>query len=202
MSIRRFPLHTLGLTLVVVALHWLAPDPAALYFNARHIFEGETWRIITGHLMHADTEHLAWNCLGLAVLGTLLETRSRKLLWVSLGAGIVSVSLLLMTPLAPLENYCGLSGALNTLLLVAIWMEWEATGSWLMIAVAAGSVAKVVIELSLGESVLTHISWPPYAWSHLAGLISGILLVWVRELNDRGCVDRPYRESELTSSPL
>jgi hypothetical protein len=47
-----------------------------------------------------------------------------------------------------------------------------------MLAIAGGSIAKVMIEVSLGASIMTHISWPPYAWSHVAGLIGGLIVVW------------------------
>ncbi len=178
MENRRIPVFTLALLMTAIALHGLAPDPALLYFNAANIRSGETWRLLTGHFMHADKTHLFWNGLGLVVLGTLIEHRSRLLLLATLGAGIAAVSILLMTPFAELDYYCGLSGALNSLLLVAIWLEWQATRSWLVIAIALGCVVKVVVEVSQGTSILTHISWPPYAWSHLAGLAGGLVVAW------------------------
>jgi len=177
MTKRQIPILTISLVTILIGLHWLVPDKTLLYFSATDIARGETWRIITGHLMHADLQHLLWNCLGLAVLGTLIEYRSRSVLWAALAVGIASVSTLLLSPFSQLEYYCGLSGVLNTLLLVALWLEWTFTRSWLIIVITCGSIAKVVIEVSQGTSILTHISWPPYAWSHLAGLIGGLLVV-------------------------
>ncbi len=190
MTIHRIPIRTLGLLLAVIGLYFLGLDHSLLYFNASNIAQGEAWRIVTGHLMHSDTEHLFWNSLGLAVLGTMIERRSPALWWAALCAGIASVSILLMTPFAPLENYCGMSGMLNSLLLVAIWIEWRMTRSWLVAAVACGSFAKVVIEISAGASLLTHISWPPYAWAHAAGLAGGLIVVWgARGKSLHGCPD-------------
>jgi rhomboid family GlyGly-CTERM serine protease len=178
MTTRRLPILTISLLMALIGLHWLVPDKTVLYFNAADITRGETWRIVTGHFMHADVEHLLWNCLGLAVLGMLIEQRSWRMWWVALGVGVVSVSALLLSPFSQLEYYCGLSGVLNTLLLIALWLEWQATRSWLIMVIAGGSVAKAVIEVSLGASIMTHISWPPYTWSHVAGLIGGLILVW------------------------
>jgi rhomboid family GlyGly-CTERM serine protease len=175
MTNRRFPILTISLVTMLIGLHGLVQDKTVLYFSAVDIVRGETWRIVTGHLMHADLQHLLWNCLGLAVLGTLIEQRSRIMLWAALGVGIASVSALLLSPFSQLEYYCGLSGVLNTLLLVALWAEWTITRSWLIIIITCGSIAKVVIEVSQGASIMTHISWPPYAWSHVAGLIGGLL---------------------------
>jgi rhomboid family GlyGly-CTERM serine protease len=178
MTMRQIPIHTIGLVMTLIALHWLVPDKTLLYFSAADIAQGETWRIVTGHFVHADPEHLLWNCLGLAVLGTLIEYRSRFMLWATLGAGITSVSALLLTPFSQLDYYCGLSGVLNTLLLATLWLEWQRSRSWLIMVIACGSIAKAAIEVSLGASIVTHISWPPYAWSHVAGLMGGLIIIF------------------------
>jgi rhomboid family GlyGly-CTERM serine protease len=178
MATRQIPFLTLGLLALIVALHYLVPDKSLLYFSAEDIVNGEAWRIISGHFMHADTQHLLWNCLGLAVLGTLIEQHSRFVLLAALGTGIGAVSVLLLTPFAQLEYYCGLSGVLNTLLLVALWHEWMLTRSWPIVVIACACIAKVVVEVSVGTSLVTHISWPPYAWSHVVGLLGGLLMIF------------------------
>jgi rhomboid family GlyGly-CTERM serine protease len=179
MTSRQIPILTIGLLVMLIGLHWLVADKTLLYFSATDITRGETWRLISGHFIHADTQHLLWNCLGLAVLGTVIEQYSRNLLWAALGVGIVCVSTLLLTPFSQLQYYCGLSGVLNTLLLVALWLEWKRTRSWLVQAIGLGSIVKVLIEVSQDTSILTHISWPPYAWSHVAGLLGGLILIWL-----------------------
>jgi len=132
----------------------------------------------------------------------LIEIHSRTMLCISLVVGIASVSALLMMPNTHLNYYCGLSGVLNTLLVVAIWSEWQATRSWLILAVALGSLGKVLIELLIGNSVLTHISWPPYAWSHLAGLIGGLLMVGACRPQYFRTTKEHREETELTSHAL
>lgn len=177
-----FPSLTASLVALIAGLYWLIPDQSLLYFNADAIARGDTWRLFTGHLAHADFEHLLWNSLGLAVLGSLIEQHSKAMLCSALAAGIAAGSALLMTPFAALDYYCGLSGVLHTLLVVALWLEWQRSRSRLVIAVALGSVAKTVIEVSHGTSIVTHISWPPYAWSHVAGMLGGVGLVWLASL--------------------
>jgi len=178
---RQIPRLTIGLIIILAGLYFLVPDNTLLYFSADDIATGELWRIVSGHFIHADLKHLLWNCLGLAVLGTLIEQHSRTQWWAALVVGIVSVSALLLSPISQLDNYCGLSGVLNTLLLVLIWLEWRLTRSWLMIVIACGSIAKVVVEVYLGESLMTNISWPPYAWSHVAGLAGGLIIIWIQK---------------------
>jgi len=179
MTFRQIPVLTTSLLTILISLHFLVENKTQLYFSAAHIFQGETWRLVSGHFMHADLQHLLWNCLGLAVLGTLLEYRSKRALMASLGIGLVFVSALLLTPWSKLDYYCGLSGVLNTLLLVALWIEWRLTRSRLIILIACGSIAKVLVEVYQGVSIVTHISWPPYAWSHVAGMVGGLFVIWM-----------------------
>ena len=187
MTFRRIPALTIGLLTILISLHGLVADKTQLYFSAADIFQGEAWRLVSGHFMHADLQHLLWNCLGLAVLGTLLEYRSRRVFLASLGTGVIFVSALLLMPFSRLDYYCGLSGVLNTLLLVTLWFEWRMTRSWMIVLIACGCIAKVLIELSQGISIVTHISWPPYAWSHVAGLSGGFVLIWIQS---RGFQDK------------
>jgi len=175
------PFQTLGLVLLLLGFHFLVPDRSIFYFSAEAIARGETWRLLTGHFVHADLQHLGWNCLGLLVLGSLIEQYSKSAWWTALCAGIASVSALLLSPFSHLDYYCGLSGVLNTLLLVVLWYEWQRTHSWLVIVITLGAITKTVIEVSLGESLLTHIDWPPYTWSHVAGLIGGLLVVLTQQ---------------------
>lgn len=179
MTKKSLPAVTLGLLMLVTLLHGLYPVPEQLYFNAESIMDGEYWRVLTGHLAHSDWQHLLWNGLGLLVLGTLIETRSPALFLAAIITGMAAVGLLLASPFSALTYYCGLSGMLNTLLVVALWLEWQARHSWLVVAVAIGSVAKVMVEISTGTALVTQINWPPYAWSHAAGMLGGIALVGV-----------------------
>ena len=199
MSISHIPRATLALLLVLVGLHLLAADRTMLFFGAAEIARGEGWRLVTGHLMHADLEHLFWNALGLGILGALIERRSAFLLWLSIVTGIVSVNILLLSPFSHLQYYCGLSGVLNTLLAVALWLEWRASRSVLVAAVAIGSVLKLIVEISLGVSVLTDISWPPYAWSHVAGLLGGLTVVYGLAASE---VDRGKARREIQSAGI
>lgn len=177
MTIHRLPILTISLLTAVTGLYWLVPDKAPLYFSAEYIAQGEIWRIVSGHFTHADLVHLSWNSLGLVVLGMMIEWRSRLMLVAALGAGIVSVSALLLSPFPKPDFYCGLSGVLNSLLLVALWLEWRARRSWMLPVIACCCVAKALIEVSLGTSLVTDISWPPYALSHIAGLIGGLIIL-------------------------
>jgi rhomboid family GlyGly-CTERM serine protease len=177
MHIKQLPCISIGLTLACVGLFYGFPDNQTLLFSAELIARGEWWRAVTGHFIHIDTEHLVWNCLGLLVVGTMLEHRSRKTFCAAMTAGVIAVNALLLSPYPDLDYYCGLSGVLNTLLLVALWLEWRQRHSVMIICIGVACVAKALIETLLGISLFTSVGWEPYAMSHLAGLAGGLCLI-------------------------
>ena len=177
-SLQRFPFITLALVLLSSAF-MLLPDPLQvhLYLDLRRISQGHVWGLVSGHWLHADLQHLLWNVVALAILGSIIELRSRAILMWSLAIGTLFVDLLLLSPLSDIQRYCGLSGILNTLLGTALYLNWRETRSALVILIACLSVIKIVIELSYGHSVFTDFSWPPYPLAHLAGLLATPLVI-------------------------
>jgi rhomboid family GlyGly-CTERM serine protease len=145
---------------------------ASLYFDQNHLLAGNWTGLLSGHWLHVDTEHLVWNVGALAVLATMIEQYSRRLLLLSILAGTVSIDLLLLSPLGDVTRYCGLSGVLNTLLGVALFLLWKRTRSHMIVLVGMLCALKITVEMRSGQSLFTNISWPPYAAAHLAGLIA------------------------------
>ncbi|MFK7977803.1 MAG: rhomboid family intramembrane serine protease [Halioglobus sp.] len=167
----RVPTVTLMLCIITIALSFLSNmAQEALYFDLHALDSGRWIGLLSGHWMHADAEHLLWNVSALGVLAGVIEVHSRRLLLVSLLAGMASVNLLLLSPLTDITRYCGLSGILNTLLGVMLYIAWQKTQSGFVIAVGVLSLLKIVLEIMLAESLFTSASWPPFAMAHLAGL--------------------------------
>ena len=168
----RLPILSLALAIVASAL-MLLPQTIhqVLYFDHSALAAGKLWPLVSGHWVHADVQHLLWNVAALLVLGSIIEVRSRKLLLYSLFVGMLSVDLLLYSPYSHIARYCGLSGLLNTLLGVALFIYWCETRSLAIIGIGVLCVGKIVVELFSGQAVITNISWPPYAVAHIAGLM-------------------------------
>lgn len=172
------PILTLGITalsslLMLLPIEW----QSALYFNRAAVTSGAVDSLISGHFVHVDMSHWFWNCLALLVLGAFIELRSRGLLLASLLLGLIAVDLLLLSPFSDIVFYCGLSGLLNSLLVVTLWLFWQQTRSRWVLVSAVLCLGKIGFELLLGESLLTRIAWPPYPPAHLAGAIGGVLCV-------------------------
>jgi len=169
---KRFPGLSLGLG-ALACLLMLVPQAVqqSLYLDLTLLNQGHWWVLISGHWLHADMHHLAWNVIALMILAALIERRSRRLLLLSTLAGMICVDLLLLSPFTAIQRYCGLSGLLNTLLGVALYLYWKETRSMLIVLTAVLCVGKIGLEMYSGQSLFTDTSWPPFAASHLAGAL-------------------------------
>ena len=176
-SRRPQPLITAALVTVLGLLFVVFPGPEPLAYHAVKVSAGDVWRLVTAHLVHADLAHLAWNALAMAVLGTLIERQDRTLLLASLAIGMLAVSALLLSPLSSLIQYCGLSGVLNSLLVVTLYVEWRKGSRAPVLLVMTASLAKLAWELGQQEALITQISWSPYPAAHAAGVLGGLLVI-------------------------
>jgi rhomboid family GlyGly-CTERM serine protease len=181
----RIPIWTMLLTAATVALYFANISASTLFFEQNKIVDGELWRLVTGQFMHADGNHLLWNSLGFMVLGSMIELKSKRLLLLSSGTGLLSVSALLLSPFSNIAIYCGLSGALNSLLVVALWIEWKVERRQLYPLIGLLAFAKIVIEMVSEQALFTHITWPPYPASHLAGYLGGLLFIVISNCHQR-----------------
>ena len=202
---RPLPWFTLLLAGAVVATYaLLGPAPESLIFDRSAISSGELWRVLSGHLVHADREHLIWNMVPFLMLGTLLErelglSAGDHALLLALGAVVITAGVWWALP--GLDRYCGLSGVLNTQLFVFLAIAWRRQRNPVLIAVGIGVVAKVWVEVSLGGGLLSVGAWPSVPIAHAFGLISGVgYFAWF-ELRHRCRVKFSCPLGKLDSAP-
>jgi len=62
-------------------------------YNRSAIKSGEAWRIVTGHLVHWNLDHLVWDLGMFAVLGGLCEMRNSRIYVVCLAASALFISM-------------------------------------------------------------------------------------------------------------
>jgi len=75
-----------------------------------------------------------------------------------------------------LQRYCGLSGALNSLLAFGVIHEYFHEKNIVFLLFGAGALIKIIIENLTGLSLLTEISWVPVPSVHAVGFAIGIVL--------------------------
>lgn len=177
---------------IAIALWGLGgPAPDALVFDRAAIAGGEGWRLLTGHLVHSDGQHALWDIGALAIIGYLLEGHGRARLLLVAGSGLLAVDACLWWGMPELDRYCGLSGILNALFVVALADLWRRYRDPLVALVAALLALKLVAELLAGESLLLDTRWPSVPLTHLAGCLGGLAFIGVGRRPGRLGPDNP-----------
>lgn len=180
------PPITLTLIVLAMVITAFAPEPSTLF--DRLVLDREqprVWPWLTAHWLHTDNAHLLWNLVAFGCLGWLGERDGRVRFFVSIAVGIIAVDIWFAWVDVTLRFYCGLSGALNTVLLVTLYgLRREIAVSWLL-AVAALVALKLGVEWHTGVALLTHTRWRPAVGAHIAGFVGGLILVATYAWSDR-----------------
>lgn len=195
------PRFTLLMALVAIGLFFsFGIAPESLVYDREAVFNGEWWRLVSGHFVHSDGEHALWDILALFLIGSLLEQRGLFKLLVATMAGLISVNCWLIWGTPELAYYCGLSGILNTLLMVFLFEllielkreKVPADGSTAGKKIDVTAIAvlltgvlilgKILLEMSMGHALFTDAAWPSVPSVHLAGAMGSLLYMVTRDL--------------------
>jgi len=181
-GISRMPWLSCLFTCLFTALFFMTgPASPALVYDHAAIAGGEYYRLITGHLVHCDPGHLWLNLATFLLLGSVIERQSAHLIPAMLtGIGCVSAYLWFFMP--ELSFYCGLSGILNTLLVVALAGLYKTTRNPLLLIILFGAVVKIGWEVIGQQAIFTSTIWKSIPATHGAGFFGGILLLLLFKL--------------------
>lgn len=173
-----------GFWLAIAAGLWLlrGPAPEALVFDRDAIAGGEGWRWISGHLVHSDRQHALWDIGALAIIGYVMENHGRLRMTIAAGAGMLAVNGCLWWWLPELDRYCGLSGMLNALFIVALADLWQKHRHPVFALAALALAFKLVAEITAERSLLLDTQWPSVPLTHLAGCLGGLVFIGVDRL--------------------
>jgi len=170
-------LPLIWLALLMVLLQFIGPE--LLRLDPRAIAAGEPWRLISGHLVHANWRHLLLNLAGLFLCQALTGVNWRLWQWgwrILLLAAAISFGFWLWQ--TPLRWYVGFSGVLFGLYLLAAVERFDRQRlvSSLLIAML---VVKILIEqfssVKIGSS--EWIGVPVLVDAHLYGFGAALLLL-------------------------
>jgi membrane associated rhomboid family serine protease len=190
----RWPIVTFALAAVTLATGIAAPEPSP-HFDLLVLDreQARAWPWLTSHFLHTDRTHLAWNLLALVCIGWLGEAPARLRFVMSLCVGVAAVDVWFALFAEPLRFYCGLSGALNTVLIVMLYaLRGSVPALWLY-GIAAAVALKLAWESSTGVALFTHTRWPSAVGSHIAGYAAGVILVALFAWRDRIAEDTAIR---------
>ena len=173
-------LAPLALGALMLALE--AVDVSALRYERVAVLHGELWRLVTGHLVHADAAHLTWNLAGLALVAWLFAREYTRREWiVILVASTVAIDAGFLAFEPQLEWYVGFSGVLHGLMAGGLlaWLVRHRDGVTAIVAVLFA--AKLAWEHLVGPLPFTAetLSIPVVHQAHTYGAIGGALGAWV-----------------------
>ncbi len=178
------PRLTLCLGAVMAAVYLLlGPAPAGLMLERQAVANGEIWRLVTGHLVHADTAHLSWNLGAFLVLSGLYELQERPgpgRYFGLIAAGALAIDAWFWWLQPGLPVYCGLSGVLNSFFAVLAVVLWRRTRHPAIALAGLAAIAKIAVEVAVGGSLLPTTAWTAVPVAHAAGFAAGLLLGLVR----------------------
>jgi len=168
-----------ALVAVLLTVHVLGAGALpVLRYERSAVLAGEAWRLVTGHLVHADAVHLGWNVLGVLIVAFLFARDYSWRQWLAiLAASTVTTDLgfLLLEP--QLEWYVGFSGVLHGLMAAGL-VAWLRTSrdaiTWIVTGLFA---AKLAWEHFAGPLPFTAASLelPVVHEAHTYGAIGGVL---------------------------
>ena len=150
----RPPCVTCMLAALVAGLYAvLGPAPEPLVFEPARPADAAPWRALTGHLVHSDLRHLAWNLAALLCLGTLYESivRPRPMRYLGLLlAAALAIDLWLWALAPELARYCGLSGVLNALMAALVLQCWRLSRPPLFLLSGLAAASKILLRCPVG----------------------------------------------------
>jgi rhomboid family GlyGly-CTERM serine protease len=170
-----FPVAVLA---VLAAVYLAGPEAVrVLRYERLAVLDGEAWRLVTGHLVHADAAHFGWNALGVLLVGFLFARDQSPVQWlVVLVASIVAIDLgfLLLEP--QLQWYVGFSGVLHGWMAAGLIAWLRSTRDPITWLVAGLFVAKLAWEHYAGALPFTaeSMSLPVVHEAHTYGAVGGL----------------------------
>jgi rhomboid family GlyGly-CTERM serine protease len=155
---------------------------------------------LTAHLTHWDPAHLLFDLLAWMVLGTIIETHSRRLWCWTVGLSVPLVFLFVLLAAPDISVYRGLSGLDSALFTAAALMIHDRAikrndpgMAWITVGCIMALVSKIVWEWSTGSPVFARSgNFTAVPQAHLAGALAGWIVFQVtRRMPAQGTESRP-----------
>ncbi|MFT6904138.1 MAG: rhomboid family GlyGly-CTERM serine protease [Oleiphilaceae bacterium] len=149
-----------------------------LRFDRGDIYEGEIWRLITGHFVHLGIYHALMNIIGLLLIPSIFpaaidnKNLPKAILFIA-----VSISLALLTCSPQLDWYLGFSGVLHGLFAFCIVLHLSSKMSidWLILGALTFKVIYEQLPDYDANYLKDYIHAPVAVDAHLYGTLAGII---------------------------
>jgi rhomboid family GlyGly-CTERM serine protease len=170
----RLPI-AIGLALIAIQA---GASISAWRYERSAVLAHESWRLLTGHLVHADAAHLGWNLLGLALVWWLFANQYTVAAWIAiLLASTVAIDAGFLALMPDLRWYVGFSGVLHGMMAAGLLAWLVRTRDPLTWLVAVLFAAKLVWEHAVGPLPLAarSMGMPVIHEAHTFGALGGLI---------------------------
>src|SRR4026207_2303069 len=145
-------------SLVVLLAVMYGGDHAAqvLRYERAAVLSGEAWRLLTGHLVHADLSHLLWKGVGRAPASVLFAGDYSPGEWIAVmlaSTAAIDLGFLAFEP--QIEWYVGLSGVLHGFMTAGPAAGPRGRRDPLTVSIAAIFIGKLIWEHLRGPLAFT-----------------------------------------------
>lgn len=171
---RQYSLSPLLLILIAVTVHILDLG-SMLQYDLLHIEQGQLWRLLSGHFVHSNLNHLLLNSAGIALIWALHGEYYRPSFYFQLLIGLsLTISLGLFVFYPQTAIYVGLSGVLHGMIIVGAIIDTQ-KGYRSGYLLFFGVWAKIIFEHLQGPNLELRdlIDARVAIESHLLGAIAG-----------------------------
>lgn len=180
----RAELWLLGLVLLAVVLLSLFGESGrlALRYEREAVLHGEYWRLLTGHLVHGNAQHLVLNGAGLGLIAALFARDYTWRAWLLIAlVSLLAIDAGFVFCEPQLVWYVGFSGVLHGALAAGAVAWWRHESRLLALLLSAILLGKLAWEQWQGALPLSG-DLPVVVDAHLYGALGGALagfMLWV-----------------------
>lgn len=146
-----------------------------LIYQPEAIVSGEVWRLLTGQLLHINTEHFLYNVTALVMLYFIAKKLKVNNFFILLVWCLILTGLNLFFIFPEVVWYVGASGFLHGIFLILSVQIINKVNAIFGFILIIGLVSKLLYEYQFGA--ITNMDIVVITQAHLSGVLAGLYII-------------------------